>query len=84
MQGFSALTIDRQWAHLDSFVGVGPRQHFLAARYLLQLHLVEYLLEREIHYLHAGSALAVNSSIQYFQYLTGYDAMNLRVASAPL
>lgn len=79
-RGFSVVTIDREWAHLDSFVGQGPREEFLAARYLLQLHVVEYLRTRDVRYLHAGSALAVNTSIQYFQYLVGYDPMNVRTA----
>jgi hypothetical protein len=82
LRGFSVVTVDREWAHLDSFVGLGPRHEFLAARYLLQLHVVDYVRGRDVRFLHAGSALAVNSSVQYFQYLVGYDPVNVRTGKA--
>ena len=77
VQATAALAVDAEWAHLERLRHHGARDGALMARYLLHLHVVRALRERGVRYLHAGTTLGAKHSVGYFQYLTGYEAINI-------
>jgi hypothetical protein len=71
----ASICVDKEWAFLRGLISV---EH--PARYLLHLRLVEELAGREVLYLWtaAPSAMLQTSGLQYFQYMLGYEIVNLR------
>jgi hypothetical protein len=70
----ASICVDKEWAFLRGLISV---EH--PARYLLHMRLVEELAGREVRYLWtaAPSAMLQASGLQYFQYMLGYEIVNL-------
>jgi hypothetical protein len=72
-------SVHGDWAHLHRFIKLGARDDSLMSRYVLQLALVQSLREEGVRYVHAGSPLTAKRNVPYFQYLTGFEIVNIRV-----
>jgi hypothetical protein len=70
----ASICVDKEWAFLRGLISV---EH--PARYLLHLRLVEELAGRDVRFLWtaAPSAMLQTSGLQYFQYMLGYEVVNL-------
>jgi hypothetical protein len=75
------VTIDREWALLQSFVSTHR-----AGRYLLHAWIVEELIAADVRYLAVTASMAplLEPSLQYWQHLLGFRIANLSVRSSLL
>jgi hypothetical protein len=75
------VTVDREWAMLQSFVSTHQ-----ASRYLLHSELIKTLIASDVRYLavSAPTAPLLEPSVQYWQRLLGFRVANLSVRGAPI
>jgi hypothetical protein len=75
------VTVDREWAMLQSFVSNDQ-----ASRYLLHSELVKTLIAAQVRYLvvNAATAPLLEPPVQYWQQLLGFRVANLSVRAAPI
>jgi len=78
-RGYCLVTRDGELAYLERFVRRNDKAAYVLGRNVLQVALVEHLLSSGVRLLLTGSALTVRTGTTYFQYLAGYDIVNVRV-----
>jgi hypothetical protein len=75
------VTVDREWALLQSFVS-----NHRASRYLLHAEIVEALVAAGVRYLAVCASMAplLEPSLQYWQRLLGFRVFNLSLRAKPV
>ncbi len=76
----AAVTVDQEWAHIGWFVSDPHDERSAEARYLLYVHVFEYLIALGVRYVFVQSAVTLPPGLRYFQRRLGFVPTNLRLS----